>query len=146
MVLFASIQSSWFGCARMIYWVSTILTCQIWFLCFLLIFFLFLMCFFFFTFLPAPEPTCFFYLYILPPLLHTLKCGQGCVGPQQGASKVSLYIIMQTISTFRLFFLSHFYYYYYYHFVRPVIEFFSSTVTFCAFSFWMSKITTNLNV
>jgi hypothetical protein len=59
------------------------------------------MCFFFFTFLPAPEPTCFFYLYILPPLLHTLKCGQGCVGPQQGASKVSLYIIMQTISTFR---------------------------------------------
>ena len=29
-----------------------------------------------------------FSLYILPPLL--LKCGQGCVGPQQRASKVSL--------------------------------------------------------
>ena len=67
-VLFASIQSSWFGCARMIYWVSTILTCQIWFLCFLLIFFLFLMCFFFFLhFFPLPNPPvfsiCIFFLH-----------------------------------------------------------------------------------
>ena len=51
----------------------------------------------------------FFHYYILPDsrlpvfslcifFLHcyTLKCGQGCVGPQQRASKVSLYI-MQTI-------------------------------------------------
>ena len=90
-----------------------------------------------------------FSLYILPPLL--LKCGQGCVGPQQRASKVSLsckqftlisltfisfFFFIQTRLFFSFFlsfwnnfycfffFWNHCYHYYYYSFLSFSFSFF----------------------